>query len=970
MGIALFVSSLLSLTFLSPSVSDDSNLPEADEPLVDYGTRAGGNWLTGWDYRKSHNITGATGAGTDYPEKVIAYYDGLGNLFYETTDRTATISGDPTDTHGFHPAHKTNISAVNKVVDGSSRTYLGYDSNDTGAEIRLYYTDDLNGTWTGYSGNPILGPNDNWYRTPSVAYDGTTFHMFVSNRTASDIERWTSTDGITFTNQEVVVSTTSQWGKGFITYNTDESKWFLYYIDIIATVKKTYLRTATDIADLDSASPSLVYDGHGFWSVTEKDGIYWATAEAGPAPVWTVTTFNSTSPDSGFTETDNSPVLVEDEACPRFLLSPDGSVGYLYSNRIDPTWYQDTRKAIWNMVDLEAHSDTDFDDVRFTDDDGDTELDYWMEDKTDSDHAVFWAEVADDLGSNQTIYIYYGKTGETTTSNGNNTFLLFDHFLGTGLDGGTWTSSGIVSVAASIVTAVDPDTGTAGLFYSTSTFGAYNVSLRSRGKIYNVHYVAYGLRTTGSPIDMATFDNVGAGNNQLRTSNEGSTTTTTIANDPYWVVMELYWISGSVKFLKNDTIIARHTTNIPDEAIPVRTAAQRSVGGTTARIDIDWLFVRKYVDSEPWHGAWGSEETPSCPTTIYSIATGDWKTAGTWKDSCIPGTGDTAIICDGDIVTMDDNRAAANVTVNSTATLNLSASTTLTLDAGANVTISGLLNMTGANLTVGSGYFDFYNTGDIWLNDSTVDSADLVLTFSFNIGSATNSTLNNYTIADGQDVLIAISSETYTVKDSGIVWHMNATLTSCASCFETVDFVFGNLTTGEDYRLYNGRVLVGTQTANATGLVFFSTLITDSGNHLNLTYYTAAPPGPSDIPGAGIMTGIGAVFDCIINHWKDTIECRAKILGNSEGRGMTITYYWLFSDNSTSNERYPTKSFEYGGITANTSATLIVCNGKVCSHPIQESVHLIRWWLIVLILATIITPVVIGTWQIDKRWGS
>ncbi|PVX27584.1 MAG: hypothetical protein CW716_01505 [Candidatus Bathyarchaeum sp.] len=30
---------------------------------------------------------------------------------------------------------------------------------------------------------------------------------------------------------------------------------------------------------------------------------------------------------------------------------------------------------------------TDFGDIRFTDDDGSTELDYWMEEKTDSDYA-------------------------------------------------------------------------------------------------------------------------------------------------------------------------------------------------------------------------------------------------------------------------------------------------------------------------------------------------------------------------------------------------------------------------------------------------------------------------------------------------------------------------------------------------------------------------------------------------------
>ena len=78
------------------------------------------------------------------------------------------------------------------------------------------------------------------------------------------------------------------------------------------------------------------------------------------------------------------------------------------------------------------HSRTDFGDVRFTDDDGTTPLDYWMEEKTDSDYAIFWVEVADDLSSvNQTIYIYYGKSDATTTSDPVNTFIVGETFPNT-----------------------------------------------------------------------------------------------------------------------------------------------------------------------------------------------------------------------------------------------------------------------------------------------------------------------------------------------------------------------------------------------------------------------------------------------------------------------------------------------------------------------------------------------------------
>lgn len=43
--------------------------------------------------------------------------------------------------------------------------------------------------------------------------------------------------------------------------------------------------------------------------------------------------------------------------------------------------------------------------------------------------AVFWVKIDDDLDSNVTIYIYYGRSGVTTTSDGNTTFpWLFDDF--------------------------------------------------------------------------------------------------------------------------------------------------------------------------------------------------------------------------------------------------------------------------------------------------------------------------------------------------------------------------------------------------------------------------------------------------------------------------------------------------------------------------------------------------------------
>jgi len=68
---------------------------------------------------------------------------------------------------------------------------------------------------------------------------------------------------------------------------------------------------------------------------------------------------------------------------------------------------------------------TDFGDIRFTADDGETELPYWIERKVDGDYAIFWVKVPSIPASpdKAIIYIYYGNLDVTTTSNLTNTFL-------------------------------------------------------------------------------------------------------------------------------------------------------------------------------------------------------------------------------------------------------------------------------------------------------------------------------------------------------------------------------------------------------------------------------------------------------------------------------------------------------------------------------------------------------------------
>ena len=70
-------------------------------------------------------------------------------------------------------------------------------------------------------------------------------------------------------------------------------------------------------------------------------------------------------------------------------------------------------------------------DIAFTVDDGSTTLSSWPEYTTSTANVTEWVKVAADLGTNKTIYCYYGNSSVTTdTSDGTKVFDAFDDFSG------------------------------------------------------------------------------------------------------------------------------------------------------------------------------------------------------------------------------------------------------------------------------------------------------------------------------------------------------------------------------------------------------------------------------------------------------------------------------------------------------------------------------------------------------------
>ncbi|RDE12690.1 MAG: hypothetical protein C4K49_09815 [Candidatus Thorarchaeota archaeon] len=91
---------------------------------------------------------------------------------------------------------------------------------------------------------------------------------------------------------------------------------------------------------------------------------------------------------------------------------------------------------------LDHKSQADFDDIRFTDEDGLTLLQYWMEEAAVSDQAVFWVRIGDNLNFTVHIYVYYGNYVCSSISNGFATLIFFEDFESGVLSPARWEDPG------------------------------------------------------------------------------------------------------------------------------------------------------------------------------------------------------------------------------------------------------------------------------------------------------------------------------------------------------------------------------------------------------------------------------------------------------------------------------------------------------------------------------------------------
>jgi len=276
------------------------------------------------------------------------------------------------------------------------------------------------------------------------------------------------------------------------------------------------------------------------------------------------------------------------------------------------------------------------DDIRFVDNDETTELDHWLE-SSDASTATFWVEVKDDLGSDPTIYIYYGNSAASSASNGDNTFLFFDDFAGINLNTEKWT----VDAVNNIDETVDDyfrfedctrtsyngywiydgsDTGSQhhAKWTPTSSFAIeWDGSMENTNNDYTGQGGMAVVTTDNTIIYYLEYHDGGSGSIAKRptvvTETDGWGATSDMTPASFILARDGNNYEAFVDGVSRDTYTSSSTVN--NIAL---TAGGLRDHDYPNYVQIDYVLVRNYASPEPIHSGWGEE------TINPSISVGGW----------------------------------------------------------------------------------------------------------------------------------------------------------------------------------------------------------------------------------------------------------------------------------------------------------------------------------------------------------
>jgi len=639
-------------------------------------------WLTGWSYRKSHVVQAASGAGTNYQKKITAHYGSSGTWeqFLSCLTNFVRNASNP---------------LMSPTLDWEGTNIGDFVVIEEATELRMYYTGFATTiknaiglatspktypptTWTKqgavFTPNPASGQWDSGYiRLGNIFKVDSTYYLYyqgapnIGGGGTSQIGLATSTDGISFTrsasNPILVPSGDEIQLEDPTVIRVDATHWYMYYNWRTSTDTLPGIRVATssDGVTWTKVSGNVLDRGaSGQWDDTyiEHSQIYYIGGKyvliyegyggSGNEP-WKHGMAYNTSPTTAFTKYSGNP-----------FFSPSGVVGAFDQYHVatpnlffHDKWYlfyqggdnkDNYGLSNWKMglaegppagddVYLNSHSKTDFGDVRFTRSDGTTLLDYWMESKVDSDNAVFWVEIPDDLSTtNATIYIYYGNPTATTTSNGTNTFVFFDDFDDPALPSWTFVDNADISKSVTGSKLIWSAGALALLFREEMLYRSIGDNVIAEGKFSIDSATGTAIAVLELLRLSATAQNEADATNWIYVSEsadpddaykfwfrkeEGGTYTsisTIAAWDTAYHIYGISRIGTTIKSFFDYAYQSINTISFTPLYLIISARCDQTVSGSM-QMAFEWVRTRKYVDPEPLNASWGSEETPAFTIT-------------------------------------------------------------------------------------------------------------------------------------------------------------------------------------------------------------------------------------------------------------------------------------------------------------------------------------------------------------------
>jgi hypothetical protein len=279
---------------------------------------------------------------------------------------------------------------------------------------------------------------------------------------------------------------------------------------------------------------------------------------------------------------------------------------------------------------LNENCQTDFDDFRVTDDEHNL-LYQWQQEVTDSNTAIYWFKVTDNLDSNNvTIYVYYGNDEASLSTDLENTMYWGDGFESGDLS--RWTVQGnAYSIESSVVMHGSYSVNAA--YGSGRVLSKDGLSVLSKARLCSFVRPYY---STSNPF----YHYHGSGYGYLLCLRGGyfqryvgswqnlPTTTTYAINNWYFVEVAVDFTTDTNKYWINNAYKGEVNNQISGDDI---SSVAHLSGATSAYVReyIDDSFIAKWVDPEPTHSTWGEEESNIVYVIFYNQTGGVFMVDGT-----------------------------------------------------------------------------------------------------------------------------------------------------------------------------------------------------------------------------------------------------------------------------------------------------------------------------------------------------